>query len=319
MEFYKNLDSFIDDLSRKDKKTLSQKTLKLVEEVGELSKVILPYDSAHGTNHRFVDRDKILEELSDIYLCNMSILKSLEFTCDEFEDMLSQKLKKWSELQSREDDVKFPLPYEIHITVKNENIDIDKFKNDCKDLNVKPIVIDLESSNNIIKDVMTSSKHFGDNMSSYKESLRIYKELLNKGYNVIRNKIETVPWHMSAPKCLLNNDKIENDRYFESHIGVIISNKDKDKLTNLVNEINDNDFLKGKVKMSQNFFKKVDNGLYVNMITYRSYNLGYIEFEKNVNYIKEILNSNNFKYEKIEVEFAIYDSNIHHDNKWLLG
>ena len=45
----KNISDFIRTLSEKDKKTLSQKCLKLVEEVGELARIILPYDSAHGT------------------------------------------------------------------------------------------------------------------------------------------------------------------------------------------------------------------------------------------------------------------------------
>lgn len=58
-----NLNNYIKSLSIKDKKTLSQKGLKLAEEVGELAKAILPYDSAHGTNHRFIDKEKILEEV----------------------------------------------------------------------------------------------------------------------------------------------------------------------------------------------------------------------------------------------------------------
>ena len=317
MEFNKNMDLFIENLSKKDKKTLSQKTLKLVEEVGELSKVILPYDSAPGTNHRFVDRAKLLEEIVDIHLCNISILKSLDFTNDDFNEMLVQKTKKWSELQSREDEVNFPLPYEIHVTIKNENLDIEKFKSDCNDIQVKPIIIDLESTSNIIKDVMTSSKHFGDNKSSYMESLRIFNDLKDRGYNVIRNKIETVPWHMSAPKELKPNQKIDNDRYFESHIGVLISDSEKNRLSNLVQYINDEQLVDGFVKMSQNFFKKVDSGTYINMITYRSYSLGYNDFNKNVEFLKQKLITSGFKFEKVEVEFAIYDSNIHHDSKWL--
>lgn len=317
MEFNKNIDLFIENLSKKDKKTLSQKTLKLVEEVGELSKVILPYDSAPGTNHRFVDREKLLEEIVDIHLCNVSILKSLDFTNEDFNEMLVQKTKKWSELQSREDEVNFPLPYEIHVTIKNDNLDIEKFKSDCNDIQVKPIIIDLESTSNIIKDVMTSSKHFGDNKSSYMESLRIFNELKDRGYNVIRNKIETVPWHMSAPKELKPNQKIDNDRYFESHIGVLISDSEKGRLSHLIQNINDEQLVDGFVKMSQNFFKKVDSGTYINMITYRSYSLGYNDFNKNVEYLKQRLTTCGFKFEKVEVEFAIYDSNIHHDSKWL--
>jgi len=91
-----NINDFIKTLSIKDKKTLSQKTLKLVEEVGELARVILPYDSAHGTNHRFTDREALLEEVVDVYLTNISIAHSLGFTDEEFNDMLDKKSKKWS-------------------------------------------------------------------------------------------------------------------------------------------------------------------------------------------------------------------------------
>jgi hypothetical protein len=42
-------------------------------------------------------------------------------------------------------------------------------------IEVKPIVLDLEMKEGSIKDIMTSSKHFGDNRSAYDESLRIVK------------------------------------------------------------------------------------------------------------------------------------------------
>ena len=112
-----HINEFIKNLSIKDKKTLSQKGLKLVEEVGELARVILPYDSAHGTNHRFIDREAILEEVVDVYLTNISITHSLGFTDDEFNDMLVKKSEKWSQLQSKEENAEFPLPFEIHVTV----------------------------------------------------------------------------------------------------------------------------------------------------------------------------------------------------------
>ena len=117
----KFLDDFIKDLSIKDKKTLSQKGLKLAEEVGELARAILPYDSAPGTNHRFSDREQILEEIVDVYLTNISIAHSLGFTDEEMNDMLNKKSKKWAELQLKEEEAKFPLPFEIHITVDAES------------------------------------------------------------------------------------------------------------------------------------------------------------------------------------------------------
>lgn len=193
----KYINDFIKDLSIKDKKTLSQKTLKLVEEVGELSRVILPFDSAPGTNHRFSDREKILEEVVDVYLSNISIAHSLGFTEEEFNEMLNKKTDKWAKLQLKEAEVTFPLPYEIHVTVDtSENFfecDIDGFKSKCQEIDVKPIVLDLEMKEGTLKDIMTSSKHFGDNRTAYEEANRIANKLTSFGYKVVRNKIETVP------------------------------------------------------------------------------------------------------------------------------
>ena len=335
-----NINDYIKDLSIKDKKTLSQKALKLVEEIGELARVILPYDSAHGTNHRFTDKDAILEELVDIYLTNISISHSLGFTDEEFNDMLVKKTEKWSSLQAKEEEATFPLPFEIHVTVKPDNsyveFSIDEFKEDCSMVGVKPIVIDLEiNDGSIIKDVMTSSKFFGDNRTAYEESNRIVTELKNRGYDVVRNKIETVPWHPAAPQekekdhPLFHGEPIPNGCYFESHIGIIISPEEKEDLNELVDFLNDSicEF-SGTAKLSRNFFKKSESGKFVNMLTYRSNKVSYKEFESEVRSIEKIISGENdwsllsnfkkFDYEKVELEYAVYDTNVTHDAKWIL-
>lgn len=33
-----------------------------MEEYGELARVVLPYDGADGTSHRFVEKERVLEE-----------------------------------------------------------------------------------------------------------------------------------------------------------------------------------------------------------------------------------------------------------------
>lgn len=321
------LNDFIKDLSIKDKKTLSQKGLKLAEEVGELARAILPYDSAPGTNHRFSDREQILEEIVDVYLTNVSIAHSLGFTDEEMNDMLNRKSRKWAELQAKEELATFPLPFEIHITIDaKENcytgdLDLDLFKSDCIEIGVKPIVLDLELKEGTLKDVMTSSKHFGDNRSAYEEANRIADKLTSLGYKVVRKKIETVPWHPAAP--VLSKGEIPNGCYFESHIGVTITPDEKQRLSDLVNNTLcnfDEVELSGTCKLSQNFFKKSKDGSkYVNMLTYRSNKCGSPTFKLEVETIKEILISNGFEFEKVEVEYALYDTNVNHDAKWILG
>lgn len=329
------INEFIKNLSIKDKKTLSQKGLKLVEEVGELARVILPYDSAHGTNHRFIDREAILEEVIDVYLTNISIAHSLGFTDDEFNDMLVKKSEKWSQLQATEEKAEFPLPFEIHVTVDVDleigegdvlntwSGSISRFKEDCVEIGVKPIVIDLEiNDGSVIKDIMTSSKHFGDNRSAYEESERICNELKKHGYKVLRNKIESVPWHPAAP-VISTGKEIPNSCYFESHIGVLIKPEEKEELNNFVfNVISNNDLieLSGTAKLSQNFFKKSKDGSkFVNMLTYRSNMCGSPKFKLEVEGIKHLLQEEGFEFEKVEVEYAVYDTNVTHDAKWILG
>lgn len=115
-----DLKNFIRTLSLKDKKTLSQKALKTCEEVGELAKVILPFDSATGTNHRFASRENILEEICDVYLSIVSIAHELNISDEEFGTMLEKKCYKWNSIQNKETSSPFPLPFEIHITVALE-------------------------------------------------------------------------------------------------------------------------------------------------------------------------------------------------------
>jgi len=325
------INEFIKDLSIKDKKTLSQKGLKLVEEVGELARVILPYDSAHGTNHRFIDKEKLLEEVVDVYLTNISIAHSVGITEDEFNDMLIKKTEKWSKLQLGEDAASFPLPFEIHVTINGDktidrdtselDFNIDEFRECCKVIGVKPIVLDLEiNGEQPIKDVMTSSKHFGDNKSAYIECMRIASQLDSMGYIVVRKKIETVPWHPGAP-TIETGEPIPNGCYFESHIGVLIQPEQKKDLDSFVNSTLKNRSLirlDGTAKLSQNFFKKSKDGSkFVNMLTYRCNMISRKNFETQVDGIREVLTRKGFEYEKVEVEYAIYDTNVSHDAKWL--
>jgi NTP pyrophosphatase (non-canonical NTP hydrolase) len=325
----KYINDFIKDLSIKDKKTLSQKTLKLVEEVGELSRVILPFDSAPGTNHRFSDREKILEEVVDVYLSNISIAHSLGFTEEEFNEMLNKKTDKWAKLQLKEAEVTFPLPYEIHVTVDTESFvytgGLEEFKSDCVEIGVKPIVLDLEMKEGTLKDVMTSSKHFGDNRTAYEEANRIANKLTSFGYKVVRNKIETVPWHPAAP-TFKTGEPIPNGCYFESHIGVVISPDEKEALQEFVQGLNDRCTEAGRIeiggtcKLSQNFFKKSKDGSkFVNMLTYRDNMTCREDFEHGVEAIRWSLDKCGFDFEKVEVEYALYDTNVNHDSKWILG
>jgi hypothetical protein len=64
------------------------------------------------------------------------------------------------------------------------------------------------------------------------------------------------------------------------------------------------------------------------MLTYRSNKVSYKEFESEVRSIEKIISGENdwsllsnfkkFDYEKVELEYAVYDTNVTHDAKWIL-
>lgn len=300
----------VQQLSMADKKTLSQKVTKLFEEGGELAKASLPYDSAYGTNHRFITGEKILEESVDSMLVALSIVYSLGFTDADIERMMKQKSDKWAELQSRESLMKERTPYEIHVTVA-ETTDLDTFRKDCAGLEVKPIILDLHLKNDgILKDVMTSSVFLGNNRGAYLEMTRISEGLAKAGYTVVRNKIETVPWHPAAPSRAHLDPVMPPDCYFECHFNVRVQDDhQRAALASLA--------LGLKCHLSRNAFKRFDDGSSMIMMTYRSYDGLYEDVRAAVDNIADVLSQHDFAVEKEIVEFSVYDSKTAHDASWI--
>ncbi len=313
--------NYIQTLSLRDKKSLAEKALKVSEESGELSKAVLPYVSAYATNHRFVDKYKILEEVADTMLASISIAYDLGFTHEDIEGMMDQKSRYWQELQDKEDVAQFPLPYEIHVTVETQLFDdkfIPQFKEDCVFIGVKPIVLDLENGGSVVlTDVMTSSKHYGNNTSVYFESQRIKNELMLRGYKVLRQKIETVPWHPGSPRKKQNNaipyegEKMPEGCYFESHLSIEMdgSKRKENMLRNIISPQGGH--------LSKNVFKKVSEGKYIQMVTFRDYNTYKEGFEQDIKNNILQLKSLGFEIPKHEVEFCLYDTKNNHDYLWL--
>jgi len=72
----------------------------------------------YGSNHRFVTSDKILEELIDVLLVDLSMLFELGFSEEEINDKLFEKSQVWNTLQVKEDRAIAngdTMPYEIQL------------------------------------------------------------------------------------------------------------------------------------------------------------------------------------------------------------
>jgi hypothetical protein len=306
----KHILEYVKKLTKNDKKTLVEKVLKTGEEFGELAKVTLPYANVPTTQHRSIGKDQVIEEGVDLLLCALSVLYDVGATDEQISTVMYSKANKWEELQLTEESSQYPLPFEIHITVERPD-NIDEFVRFCKEVvEVKPIVLDLQNGGtSVMMDVMTSSKCVGTNSTAIEEATTISDWLTSEGFNVVRTKIESVPWHPSAPRDFHKEFNMHDSCYFESHIGVNVYPGDLYQLRPLAENRN--------CHMSNNFFKKHEDGTFTQMLTYRSSDKTYEQFLAEVEDIKELLEDRGYTYEKVIIEFAIYDTKQSHDAKWL--
>lgn len=187
------------------------------------------------------------------------------------------------------------MQYEIHVTVKTD--DIPKFRIDCNEIGVKPILIETEKSGEFNNQVMTSSKYSDDD---YHETIfKTINALGNKGYEILRVKVEILP--------LIT--KHSNFIYYESHLRLKLEKGFDRSLLLGICEIND-------FHLSKNLFKSCE-GYDYQMMTYRNYDIGYEEFARVIDSMKELLIQHKIEFDKVEIEECIFDSNISVDKNWI--
>ena len=204
------------------------------------------------------------------------------------------------------------LHYEIHVTVRTN--EVERFQEVCKTIGVKPIILDLQKkSGDVLCEVMTSST-----ISTYDKTVVEAKAamvgicvlLTKEGFEVIRSKIETVPWHPLAPSEHNGAQHFEGS-HFETHFGVVINSiEDVESLTDIARTF--------KLHLSKNIFKRRPDGSYIQMVTYRSYDKVSEDFSLLVDQILKTMYAHHLTLDKLpKIEFAVYDTNHEHDLKWI--
>lgn len=172
--------------------------------------------------------------------------------------------------------------FEIHITTECNNFDI--FKEECKTINAKAIIIDLFNS----KQVMTSKTLRSNNLDNViKMAYNDAKMLTSK---ITRVKIESCPKFIKETNCKYD--------YLEIHVPCFTN---KLKCVNTVNNWH----------KSKNEFK--DN---ITFMTCRVKDESYIDSIDNDinNILYDYIDHDNFKH---HYEYAVYDSNVDLDYNWI--
>ena len=204
------------------------------------------------------------------------------------------------------------LGYEFHVTIDAAGADQEAFKATCQELGVKPIVLDLGINNNTaLTDYMTSSKAtYEEDEQAHAELQRIADGMEASSYKVVRRKIEAVPWHPNAPQ--LAGKPMPEGCYFEAHLGIDLHEDDVAKLRETLTAE------RPDLHLSRNAFKQLGSGRMVLMATLRDYQTPFEAFEASVAGAQTVLAEAGFVLEKEAiVEFALYDSNVHHDTPWM--
>lgn len=304
--------NLVKHLTKLDRKTLTQKALKLSEECGEVSASVLPYEQAPGTMHKFVHKDSIAENCTDVMLVALSMLYSLGYDDSTIGHIMQKKALYWSSLQENEAKLNVKeIPHEIHITVTGVD-SIDGFKNVCTTIGVKAIILQLHTkSSQIVKDMMTSSVFIGTTTDAIAHAEKL-KSFLDDYYDVTRIKVEVPPFHPAVPS-LYNNAKHVKDGYFETHIEVYIDKTAEHmSLERLKENLQDT-----PLHVSNNFFK-MEGDQYTVMVTYRVYDGKIEEFKHAVAQYRNDIEQMGFVISgKTIIEYALYDTKTNHDSEWM--
>ena len=309
-----NLLDFVKTLSLNDTKSLSEKTLKLFEEGGELSDAVLAYNNADGSRHKVHYKKDILEECVDSILVALSIAYSLGYDDDAINSMMHDKSLYWSSLKDLDkSDGRYP--FEIHLTLDGTGVPIDLLQKACNEIgNVKLIFLDLYTKEGIQTQITTSSTIYGSLQDAWSEMHRLSDAFKMRGwkngnsfdvYNwkVVRQKIETVPWHP-----ITINHKNDGRNYFESHLTFIVPPDEKAKVDSYCE-------LYG-VHISRNALKHDVEGLSKFMGTLRSHESKELH-EIRLKSILQYLANNDVVPTKTITEYSYYDSNEAIDQGWL--
>lgn len=92
----KEIVKIVKELSKKEKKDLKERMVKMYEEMGELSAAVLQHLGLKGTKKTPLQvKENILEESVDVFMLTLSLFPLLDYEPDDFLKMLHKKMKKW--------------------------------------------------------------------------------------------------------------------------------------------------------------------------------------------------------------------------------
>ncbi|KAL6069961.1 Ankyrin repeat-containing protein [Balamuthia mandrillaris] len=186
--------------------------------------------------------------------------------------------------------------FEIHVTVKGGE-GVEKFKDVCKELRLKPVLIELPYGQTQ-EQLMTSSWARGNEETAVEEAKKVASALHSRGFQVVRVKVEATASNRGVPQTPPDDPQ----RYFEFHVKMLV--EDEERLRALVAPHHGH--------LSRNSLKGEKD---VKFITLRVYGKGKVAAFADLEAL--LLSLKDEKVLAVHREYAVYDTNVELDSGWI--
>lgn len=240
--------------------------------------------------------DRTFAEMADsTYLVNMRAAPYLE---------LSDHLRR----EDGADDAAFTGTFEAHVTVADGHGA--RFAEACKVLGVKCVAIELPDGETRSQP-MTASFHHGPLLDVQREVVAIAQELVRRGFDVTRTKIEAHGRLLGAPETDEEARRAPSTSYFEFHVKLALpGDTDLEALGRACKTVG--------AHLSVNAFKAPDaKGMSERFVTMRAYAEGRRTAEARFAELCALLVARGHVIRNRIREYAVFDTNVTLDRGWL--
>jgi inosine/xanthosine triphosphate pyrophosphatase family protein len=206
---------------------------------------------------------------------------------------------------------RFTGTFEAHVTVRLQGAEaMDTFRAACTDLGVKNITIELPQGETPTQP-MTASFHRGELRDVQGEVLAISRELVRRGLEVTRTKIEAHGPAHDVPETDEAAARAPTTSYFEFHIKLALpENADLGALTAVCQQY--------QAHLSRNAHKGADSaGMVERFVTLRVHRAGRPNAEAKFAALCEAVSETGFTIRNRIREYTVFDTNVSLDKGWL--
>jgi non-canonical purine NTP pyrophosphatase (RdgB/HAM1 family) len=198
-----------------------------------------------------------------------------------------------------------PGVFETHVTVSSSANDAE-FRDACGVLGVKCISIDLPAGDTR-RQPMTGSFHRGSLLDAQREAIAIGQELVRRGFDVVRTKIEQHGRLENAPETDQDARRAPSNSYYEFHAKLVLPpDGDVDAISRQLAAVGGH--------LSANAANPPSSERFV---TLRAFGLGRANAEKRFQSLLAVIAELGLPIRNRVREYTVYDSNPNTDHGWI--